>query len=201
MSDHKAGVLLLVSALFMQIAFNHSSLSKVLITDLGGHKRLKALSVIMSTLIIAPWAIFNLFTSVSIFIKIPPFFIFKNSKFNFFKVLDPSTYSSFSSESEIAQANHTWLYYLIPLVLMSLFIFVIDFYVNSYVASKTDSTYCAKYGTLFIFTCSVGLSFIWNHPHLVKVIVMDKIKTIIEQEHALSWGVIIAYILYMLGKF
>jgi hypothetical protein len=40
---------------------------------------------------------------------------------------------------------------------------------------------------------------VWNHPHLVKVIVMDRIKTIIEQEHALSWGVIISYVLYILG--
>jgi zinc transporter 5/7 len=66
-ADHKAGVLLLVGALFLQMAFSHNSLSKVLVTDLGGSKRLKALSTIMSTVIIAPWAIFNLFTSVSIY--------------------------------------------------------------------------------------------------------------------------------------
>ena len=82
---------------------------------------------------------------------------------------------------------------------MAVFIFVIDFYVDSYVTQKTDQTYSAKYGAIFVFSCSVGLSFIWNHPHLVKVTVMDKIKTIIEQEHALSWGVILAYGLYVLG--
>jgi zinc transporter 5/7 len=64
-TDHKAGVILLVIALFLQMAFSHSSLSKVLVTDLGGHKRLRALSTIMSAVIIAPWAVFNLFTSVN----------------------------------------------------------------------------------------------------------------------------------------
>jgi zinc transporter 5/7 len=64
-SDHKGGVLLLVSALFMQIAFNNSSLSRLLLTDIGGAKRLKALSTIVSTVLLAPWAIFNLFSSVS----------------------------------------------------------------------------------------------------------------------------------------
>ena len=84
---------------------------------------------------------------------------------------------------------------------MALFLYIIDFYIDSFVTQKTDSTFSAKYGSIFIFTTSIGLSFVWNHPHLVKVIIMDKIKTIIEEEHALSGGVILAYILYILGKF
>jgi zinc transporter 5/7 len=43
-ADHKAGVLLLVFASFFQIGFNQSSLSKFLITEVGGAKRLRALS-------------------------------------------------------------------------------------------------------------------------------------------------------------
>lgn len=101
----------------------------------------------------------------------------------------------------IDMENHSWLYYFIPVLLMSLSIYVIDFYIEAFVTQKTDSTFAAKYGSIFVFTCSVALSFVWNHPHLVKVIVMDKIKTIIEQEHALSWGVIFAYFLYVLGIF
>lgn len=68
-SDHKAGVLLLVSTLFMQTGFNQSSLNKVLISDVGGTKRLKALSICMSTLILSPWAFFNLFSNVSFILK------------------------------------------------------------------------------------------------------------------------------------
>lgn len=63
-SDHKGGVLLLVIALFIQIGFDHSSFARVLLTDVGGPKRLKALSTVFSTVIIAPWAIFNIFAHV-----------------------------------------------------------------------------------------------------------------------------------------
>lgn len=178
-SDHKAGIFLLAIGLFMQIGFNHSSLTKILITDLGGHKRLKALSTVFSAVIIAPWAIFNLFTSI----------------------IDPSAYTSLTDDSDILnnQIQHTWLYYLIPTFLMSLFIFVFDFYVDSYVSNKTESNFTSKYGSIFVFTTSVGLSFIWNYPHLVKVMVVDQIKTIVEQEHALSSGVVIAYCLFVIA--
>lgn len=213
MSDHKAGVLLLVVALFMQIGFNQSSLSKVLVTDLGGSKRLRALSICVSTLILAPWAIFNTFASVIIFTNLR----LKNKRICFYigffklKTFGLSDYSAFSSSAWLSSSsndqladeklqNYSWFHYFVPILIMSLFTNVIDFYVESYVTQKTDSNYAGKYGSIFIFTCSVGLSFVWNHPHIVRVTVMDKIKTIIEQEHALSWGVIIAYILYVLGK-
>jgi zinc transporter 5/7 len=177
-ADHKAGVLLLVFALFLQISFNQSTLSKFLITEVGGAKRLRALSTCFSALILSPWAIFNLFTSV----------------------LDPfGTSTDELSTNDLA--NHSWFYYIFPVFLISLFLFVIDFYVESFVQQKTDSVYTSKFGSFFVFTSSLFLSFIWNHPHMVKIMVMDKIKTIIEQEHALSWGVIIAYLFFILCKY
>jgi zinc transporter 5/7 len=97
------------------------------------------------------------------------------------------------------QVQHSWIYYFVPILVMALFLFVIDFYVESYASQKTDANYSSKYASIFVFSTSIGLSFVWNHPHLVKVIVMDKMKTIVEQEHALSWGVIITYFLYVLG--
>ena len=66
-TDHKAGVLLLVLALLLQTGFNNSSMSKVLVSDIGGTKRLRALSTCFSTLLLAPWAFFNLFSSVCYF--------------------------------------------------------------------------------------------------------------------------------------
>ena len=120
--------------------------------------------------------------------------------------MDPSSYQTFATptNSEVVLNEvpyHSGFYYLMPVLLMSIFLYIIDFYIDSYVTQKTDVTYAAKYGAVFAFTSSIGLSFVWNHPHLVKVMVMDKIKTIIEQEHALSGGVILAYFLYILGKF
>lgn len=120
----------------------------------------------------------------------------------FFQALDPSSYAVFSSTSEdsmATQVQHSWIYYFVPILVMALFLFVIDFYVEAYASQKTDANYSSKYASIFVFSTSIGLSFVWNHPHLVKVIVMDKMKTIVEQEHALSWGVIISYFLYVLG--
>ena len=122
------------------------------------------------------------------------------------KIIDPSAYTSYTTSPGIeiipdkGVIQHSWIYFLIPIILLSLFIFVIDFYVDAYVTQKTDGVYTSKMGAIFVFSCSIGLSFLWNHPHLVRIVVMDKIKTIIEQEHALSWGVIIAFFLYILGK-
>jgi hypothetical protein len=106
-----------------------------------------------------------------------------------------------TASSSTSILDHSWYYFVIPIVSASLFIFVIDFYAESYTTQKTEPVFSAKFGALFAFTCSFCLSFVWNHPHLVKVTIMDKIKTIIEQEHALSWGVIISFVFYSLGRF
>lgn len=80
---------------------------------------------------------------------------------------------------------------------MSLFVYVIDFYIDMMVAQKTDNIQTSKFGSIFVFTWAGFLSLIWNHPHVV--IVIDKIKTVIEEEHALSAGVVMAYFLYIIG--
>lgn len=95
---------------------------------------------------------------------------------------------------------HAWYYYLIPLVLTVLFVFIIDFYVDSYVTHKTDIQYSSKYGTIFMFITGLCLSYVWNHPHVIKIVVMDKIKTIIAEEHAVSLGVIFVFVFFMIGK-
>lgn len=74
---------------------------------------------------------------------------------------------------------------------------VLDFYLDVFVSQKADSTQAAKYGSIFVFTWSALLSLVWNHPHIV--VVIDKIKTVIEEEHALSVGVVIAYFLFIIG--
>ena len=72
-------------------------------------------------------------------------------------------------------------------------------YVESYVTHKTDIQYTSKYGSMFVFTCALCLSYVWNHPHVIKIVVMDKIKTIISEEHAVSYGVLFVFIFYMIG--
>ena len=71
-SDHKGGVLLLIFTLLLEVAFN--SISKPLIDEVGGAKRLKSLSTYLSTLALIPWVIVNyiyesLFKDTVIFFK------------------------------------------------------------------------------------------------------------------------------------
>ena len=83
---------------------------------------------------------------------------------------------------------------------MSLLVFVVDFYIDSYVTQKTDPVYAGKFGAFFALSAAIALSFVWNHPHVIKVVVMEKIRVVVEEEHALSSGVIISFFLYLLGK-
>lgn len=76
--------------------------------------------------------------------------------------------------------------------------YVVDFYLDVLVVQKTDSIYATKFGSIFVFTWAGALSLVWNHPHVV--VVIDRIKTVIENEHSLSTGVLIAYVLFCIGK-
>jgi len=171
-SDHKGGVLLLLITLLLDIAFN--TISKPLVDEIGGPKRLKALTTHLSTLALVPWVVVNYFYE------------------NFFKSQD------LASSPDWTKVD-AWYWYLVPLVIASTFIFIIDFYVDTYVTHKTDIQYTAKYGPIFLFVSSIVLSFFWNHPHVIKIVVMDKIKTIIAEEHALSAGVICVCILFIMA--
>ncbi|XP_063955956.1 proton-coupled zinc antiporter SLC30A5-like [Lytechinus pictus] len=58
-SDHKGGVILLVVLLFVKVAFRN--MSRKLSVDVGGSKRLHALSTIVSALMLLPWTLIHLF--------------------------------------------------------------------------------------------------------------------------------------------
>ncbi|XP_071488733.1 proton-coupled zinc antiporter SLC30A5-like [Diadema antillarum] len=58
-SDHKGGVILLVALLFVKVAFKNTS--RKLSVDVGGTKRLHALSTIVSAVVLLPWTLIHLF--------------------------------------------------------------------------------------------------------------------------------------------
>lgn len=62
-ADHKGGVALLCFCLFLRLAF--SNVSKRLAVDVGGQKRLHALSSLVSAALLSPWAVFISFTKQS----------------------------------------------------------------------------------------------------------------------------------------
>lgn len=61
LADHKGGVLLLVLVVCLQTGFN--SAARRLSVDIGGAKRLNALSSLVSSILLIPWAITLCFTS------------------------------------------------------------------------------------------------------------------------------------------
>lgn len=64
LSDHKGGALLLLVTLCMSVGFNTAS--KKLSLDIGGVKRLHALSTLVSTILLLPWATILYYTSESL---------------------------------------------------------------------------------------------------------------------------------------
>lgn len=58
-SDHKGGVLLLMITLLLNVAFKNTS--RKLSVDVGGSKRLHALSTLVSSFLLCPWAMLHLF--------------------------------------------------------------------------------------------------------------------------------------------
>lgn len=64
LSDHKGGVMLLFVTLCMSVGY--SSASKKLSVDIGGTKRLHALSTLCSTVLLLPWVLFVFFTRESL---------------------------------------------------------------------------------------------------------------------------------------
>lgn len=61
LSDHKGGVLLITTTLCLTVAYNTAA--KALSLDIGGAKKLNALSNFISLLILTPWVIFTTFTT------------------------------------------------------------------------------------------------------------------------------------------
>lgn len=62
-ADHKGGIVLLIITLLLKVA--HSVMGKRLSVDIGGQKRLHALSTLVSTVILSPWALILYLTGSS----------------------------------------------------------------------------------------------------------------------------------------
>ncbi|KAH3837247.1 zinc transporter 5-like [Dreissena polymorpha] len=157
-SDHKGGVVLLFLTLCLQVGYN--SASKKLSVDVGGAKRLHALSTLIQAMILGPWAII------------------------------------FSSGSEI---QVSWLYLLFPLALFTLFVLIIDYYIEAVAANHIQPTKTAELGAYAMFGSALFLALTWNHPYTARITTMHKLQGIITEDHVLSWGVIFSLASFMLA--
>ncbi|XP_052795023.1 proton-coupled zinc antiporter SLC30A5-like [Mya arenaria] len=158
-SDHKGGVVLLFLTLCLQVGFN--SASKKLSVDVGGAKRLHALSTLIQAAILGPWALI------------------------------------FSSGAESPVSS--WLYLLLPLALFTLFVLVIDYYIEAVAANHLQPVRTAEFGAYAIFGSALFLALTWNHPYTTRITTMHKLQEIITEDHVLSWGVIFSLGAFMLA--
>jgi zinc transporter 5/7 len=89
------------------------------------------------------------------------------------------------------------LYLAVCIGATALFVYTIDAYVDLHIANKTNVQIMSKYGTWFMFVFAIVLSSLWTTSNPYTVVIRDKIKTIVTQEHVVSNGVLCAFILFM----
>jgi zinc transporter 5/7 len=88
----------------------------------------------------------------------------------------------------------SWVDLLFPLLAIILFTFILDFYMESICGSRLDASSLSRITSISSFTAALGLSLLWNHPRFpVGAVVTSDV------DHALSPGVIVAYILFVLA--
>ncbi|EDO34617.1 predicted protein, partial [Nematostella vectensis] len=121
--DHKGGLILLIMALLCNVA--HGTLSRKLAVEIGGAKRLTALSTAIGTIIALPLALIAYFTQ-------------------------ESTIDWFSS--------------LIPLFLVIFFVFILDFYIQSFCLAKLEGPLTGKVSSMASFFSAVVIALLWDQP-------------------------------------
>lgn len=90
----------------------------------------------------------------------------------------------------------SWIYLFFPLLLVILFVFVIDFYIEAVVINHLQPPKTAVYGAYAIFFSALFLALTWNHPLVSKI---TTIKEIITEDHVLSGGVIFSLAVFLLA--
>ncbi|CAF1123198.1 unnamed protein product [Didymodactylos carnosus] len=179
-ADHKGGVILLLIALLLRCAINN--LNRELVLDIGGPKRFYALTTCISTIFLAPLSLVVLITS-----KIVPSSITT-------VVNDVTT----STNSLSDYSTDLFSSYIIPIVLISIFLFVFDFYCEQISVTKLDKPRTYSYSTYTMILSGLVISLFWSGN--ISRSTINLTSTELGQqtgEHALSGGVIFAIIMLL----
>lgn len=83
------------------------------------------------------------------------------------------------------------------LFLITLFAFVVDHSIQSYVSGKIEGLYSYKIGYISIALFALLLGFQWNHPAAVAISAANTSRT---QDHIISGGVIISAVFFILSS-
>lgn len=156
LSDHKAGVVLLLITLFLKVGYNMAS--KNLSLDIGGSKRLHALSTSVSVVILMPWSI----------------------------------YISYARESIV----ESWGSLMFPVLLVTVWVFVIDYYIEAACVSRLDVTRTGQFGMMAVLVSALVINTIWNHPFVSQMTNIRQVKNLMTEEHEISVGVVFSVVLF-----
>ncbi|XP_035667204.1 zinc transporter 5-like isoform X1 [Branchiostoma floridae] len=95
--------------------------------------------------------------------------------------------------------DHTWLSLVLPFLVVVLFVFVLDYYVESICTNKLEAPRVAWVGSVSVFLAALLLSTVWAHPYRKKLATMNKDVELLGYEHAMSGGVVLSAIIFMIA--
>ncbi|CAF1119640.1 unnamed protein product [Rotaria sp. Silwood1] len=178
-ADHKGGVILLLIALFFRCAIN--SWSKKLILDVGGQKKFYAITTCLSTICLIPMSFIILLVNN----------LFPDS-------IDSirSTFQTTVSTSITSSLYDNISSLIIPIFLITIFLFILDFYVEQLAIIKLDRIRTFRYGTLTMIFSALIVSFIWVKTVRITSNNIWFGRIIQVEEHELSGGVIFAVVMF-----
>ena len=94
----------------------------------------------------------------------------------------------------------SWAAMSIPLLIVIVFVFVIDYYVDAICTTRLEVLHTARFGSMAAFTVAVLLSFFWDHPFVGHVTNMRALRVIVVEDHLLSGGAVFSFVLFMFGE-
>ncbi|CAF2554423.1 unnamed protein product [Rotaria sp. Silwood2] len=182
--DHKGGVILLLIALFIRCTID--SLNKKLVHDAGGPKKFYALTTCLSTACLIPTAFIMLLINN----------IFPDS-------IDSirSTYETTLPSSASSSFFGTIVSLIIPLIVISILLFVSDFYIEQIAVVKLERLRTFRYGTFTMIGGALIASFLWVKSATVinnnSVWLGGNVGKFQPEEHALSGGVVFSIVMFI----
>lgn len=163
------------------------SFGRKLSADIGGVKRLNALSTFISTIILTPFALFTFLSQQ----------VYKTKK-NFLCCVFPYI----NKTCFFVQYNVTsWFNLFLLCELVVLLVFVADFYAEAICITRLDAATVARYCPILMFVTAFLFGYVWFEPYRTAS-PMDLLHGhgLQAVEHGFSGGLIFTLIFFILGK-
>ncbi|CAH8467043.1 unnamed protein product [Schistosoma turkestanicum] len=183
LSDHKVGVVVLISAVCLDAGL--ASISRTLVTSLGGAKRLYSLSALISFIILIPLFLLTHFLSGSS--------IHVEEQSNLLNMVE-NVDNPISHESSQSIPQRDWLFWMVFTSIMH----VIDFYVTSLVSGRLGAQSVTRLAKLTVVITSLAFSLLWTSSDSVGQFVSSDHNEIHVNsfllKHQISVGVFVAVV-------